>query len=326
MQSSTRPDPSATGSALRLEPEPASPGAARRWVRDAATGLGATSAAVESAVLLTSELVTNVVLHAHTPLEVEVGRAGPALRVVVRDGCPDLPHPSPGVGTSTTGRGLLLLERVATAWGTDPLDGAAGKGVWFTVPLDQAEPDDARPDDLEGWSELELDLHELEEPARADPRHELAVTLLAVPAQLWTEVRSHVEELVRELALVGVAESGGTGEPGWAGLVTSWEQLRGTYADALEEVAAALRRAHEQGRAQADLVLRLGDRTGAAVLAELAPVAAQVVQVEQQCREQALLLTPQLSAQAWEFARWLAGEVAAQLRGAAPLAWPARRG
>ena len=73
---------------LRLPPEPASAGAARRFVTNA---LSASDIDVGLVSLLVSELVSNVVLHAHTPLEVAVRTRGTHLRVTVTDESPVIP-------------------------------------------------------------------------------------------------------------------------------------------------------------------------------------------------------------------------------------------
>ena len=84
-------------------------------------------------MLLTSELVTNAVLHAATPFDVTVAMDDGGVRVTVVDGAgahaPQVQHPAP---TDTNGRGLLIVEHLATAWGTDDTD-HGGKAVWFTL-------------------------------------------------------------------------------------------------------------------------------------------------------------------------------------------------
>jgi anti-sigma regulatory factor (Ser/Thr protein kinase) len=86
------------------------------------------------ATLLTSELVTNAVLHARTDLEVEVILERDQARVVVKDHDTRLPAPWPGPTDATTGRGLRLVDAMASAWGTEPTE--AGKVVWFDLVVD----------------------------------------------------------------------------------------------------------------------------------------------------------------------------------------------
>jgi anti-sigma regulatory factor (Ser/Thr protein kinase) len=82
--------------------------------------------------LITSELVSNAVLHARTDSDLLL-RLGPAgVRVAVRDGDPTVPRPQ---GTADAacegGRGLLLVSAAAHRWGV--LRGSQDKIVWAEV-------------------------------------------------------------------------------------------------------------------------------------------------------------------------------------------------
>src|SRR5688572_9715208 len=80
----------------RLPPALASAASARHLVRDALTQAGVDCwATVDTAMLLVSEVVTNAVVHAHTPVEVHIAVRGPVVRIEARDGSttpPRLPH------------------------------------------------------------------------------------------------------------------------------------------------------------------------------------------------------------------------------------------
>ncbi|MFJ5121893.1 ATP-binding protein [Kitasatospora sp. NPDC088548] len=79
-----------------------------------------------------SELLTNANRHAGGALEVRVHWTGTGgLLVEVVDGSLVLPEVSKASQTSTTGRGLFLVEELATAWGWEPT--GAGKKVWFEI-------------------------------------------------------------------------------------------------------------------------------------------------------------------------------------------------
>ena len=91
------------------------------------------------AVLLTSELVANVVCHARTDLTVSVA-AGPPFRVEVRDGVAATQafreliarRPRPAPASAPGGRGLGLVHDLASRVGLD--DGPdGGKVVWFEL-------------------------------------------------------------------------------------------------------------------------------------------------------------------------------------------------
>lgn len=88
----------------------------------------------ETVRLLVSEVVTNAVLHARSPVEVSIGVHDTHVRVEVEDESPEAPlirYPEP---TSATGRGLQFLEQLASRWGWHGVDeGRPGKRVWFEV-------------------------------------------------------------------------------------------------------------------------------------------------------------------------------------------------
>jgi hypothetical protein len=85
----------------------------------------------EVVVLLTSELVTNGVLHARTPLLLGVTQAREQVMVTLADQVHGRPRPKPRSATRFGGRGLALIEDLAADWGT--VATASGKVVWFRV-------------------------------------------------------------------------------------------------------------------------------------------------------------------------------------------------
>ncbi|MEU3219682.1 SpoIIE family protein phosphatase [Streptomyces sp. NPDC006971] len=90
---------------------------------------------VDAAVLMVSEMTTNVLVHTDGDALLIVRATGESgerrLRVEVADGSDELPHRrSPGEMASS-GRGLVLLEMLADAWGVDPRGG--GKLIWFEL-------------------------------------------------------------------------------------------------------------------------------------------------------------------------------------------------
>ena len=120
----------ATGQHRTLMSTPASAGMARRFVEGVLVDAGLGGHAY-TATLLTSELVANAVLHTNTPIEVVVRTAGDRARVEVHDGSRQLPVRKNYSTMSGTGRGLMLVERMAARWGADPT--GTGKVVWFEV-------------------------------------------------------------------------------------------------------------------------------------------------------------------------------------------------
>ncbi len=115
--------------AYELPPDPASARIARRITRGALTGRP--QALVDTAELLVSELVANAVRHAESAPQMIIDLDDTRVRVTVADSSPDTPdvrHASP---ESEGGRGLLLVETLADAWGWSRTNG--GKRVWFTL-------------------------------------------------------------------------------------------------------------------------------------------------------------------------------------------------
>ncbi|MGW6092856.1 ATP-binding protein [Streptomyces sp. NPDC055157] len=88
--------------------------------------------------LITAELCTNAVQHGHVPgrdFRVHLTETAGVLRIEVTDTrterCPDhASRPTAPPPDSETGRGLLLVESLATRWGVTPRNGAPGKAVW----------------------------------------------------------------------------------------------------------------------------------------------------------------------------------------------------
>ncbi|MER6360364.1 ATP-binding protein [Kitasatospora sp. NPDC001527] len=93
--------------------------------------------------LCASEVIANALLHTGDRCAVTVLRRPGRLRVEVTDRCPVLPRRERGA-EETGGRGLLLVEALAVAWGWYPE--GPGKVVWFEVP----EQDEA-PCPTHGW-------------------------------------------------------------------------------------------------------------------------------------------------------------------------------
>lgn len=119
-----------TATELLLPPEPTSARGAREFVAErlAAAGYGT---AAEVATLLVSELVTNAILHARSPICVRVRPHGRRVRVEVGDDSAAMPVLRDRDVDSTTGRGTLLVDGLAAAWGVEPSE--AGKVVWFEL-------------------------------------------------------------------------------------------------------------------------------------------------------------------------------------------------
>lgn len=90
--------------------------------------------AAEVAELLITELVTNALVHTEQGAEVSACLAAARLRVEVRDYASRRPLPYvPTADDGTHGRGLLLVQALADAWGVDVVEPGRGKVVWFEL-------------------------------------------------------------------------------------------------------------------------------------------------------------------------------------------------
>jgi anti-sigma regulatory factor (Ser/Thr protein kinase) len=81
-----------------------------------------------TAALVATELVANVVRHAHTTMEFTVGLRDGRVCLTVRDGSRMLPRPQAPEAGQAGGRGLQLVRELTDAWGVLPV--SDGKVVW----------------------------------------------------------------------------------------------------------------------------------------------------------------------------------------------------
>lgn len=86
---------------------------------------------VDVVELLVTELVTNSIVHAASAPRVEVVLRPGRVRVAVHDADPTLPRQRVPDRGRPGGRGLLLVDDLATRWGADP--SGDGKVVWFEL-------------------------------------------------------------------------------------------------------------------------------------------------------------------------------------------------
>ncbi|MEU7203546.1 PAS domain S-box protein [Streptomyces sp. NPDC045470] len=101
----------------------------------------------DTALLLSSELLTNAVCHARGPLTLRVWYSARELGVEVVDGSTPRPRARVADTAEENGRGLMLVEALADAWGTRP--DAVGKTVWFTLRTAPALAAGARQRDMD---------------------------------------------------------------------------------------------------------------------------------------------------------------------------------
>ncbi len=117
-------------SSRRFRCEAKSVSAARHFVRDVLRGQPRET--VEAAELMTSELATNSIRHAHSDFELAIHCSQRDIRIEVSDsgqGQPTLRSPTTH---ERSGRGLRIVQELSDTWGTVP--STNGKTVWFTLP------------------------------------------------------------------------------------------------------------------------------------------------------------------------------------------------
>jgi phosphoserine phosphatase RsbU/P len=124
---------------VRLPNDRRTPAAARALVRSVLEDAGL-DILLNEALLLTTELSTNAVVHAGTELDIEVAADPGGLTVTVTDFASG-PVEQLAVGprndkvdigeVAERGRGLLLVDHFASRWGT--VHEGTGKGVWFRL-------------------------------------------------------------------------------------------------------------------------------------------------------------------------------------------------
>lgn len=105
--------------------------AARRFMAETLTEWDC-SDLLEKVNLLVSELVTNAVIHAASDAEIAVVLTPTALRVEVADRGGGAAIPRDAGELETSGRGMAIVDAMATSWGSEPREGG-GKVIWFEL-------------------------------------------------------------------------------------------------------------------------------------------------------------------------------------------------
>lgn len=116
---------------LKLDCAPSSARTARRFVADRCAAAHVAEQGCDTALLLTSELVTNAITHGRSDVRVSVRSAPGRLRIEVGDDNSRHPVLQPEDDGALDGRGLQMVDLLATRWGV--VDDEIGKVVWFEL-------------------------------------------------------------------------------------------------------------------------------------------------------------------------------------------------
>jgi PAS domain S-box-containing protein len=272
-----------------LAPAAESARTARRLVADVLSSVGGDEL-VDTATLLTSELVTNGIVHAHTDLQIVVEATSAWVRVEVIDGNPQLPSRREYDDSAITGRGLEMVELLADDFGVEPL-ADEGKRVWFRlgeVPGSPIAPAEPAP------------------PADTD-RRTTTVLLLAMPVTLYCAWQQHADALLRESTLVAIEDGGEQPEE---------YPLAGRALGALAEAASDVFALRDADVSSADVTLELpADSVG------WFPILRDLLGRVTLLSLAGKLLTPPSLPEIIAVRRWVCDEVARQAAGLPPTAW-----
>ena len=127
---------------LALPADHAAPGMARRYVTAVSVHAAWSRDLVDLALLVTSELVTNAVVHGRAPIELTVRAGSSTVRIEVGDGGAGAPVLVDGKPDAVRlgGRGVFLLDQLAARWGSQPRAEGPGKTVWADLEGVDADP------------------------------------------------------------------------------------------------------------------------------------------------------------------------------------------
>lgn len=196
---------------------------------------------LDDAQLVISELVTNVIIHARTEFEVRlITLPDPGVRIEVEDGCPILPVPGTLTSIAISGRGLLLVEALATRWGAEALPGA-GKMVWCEL--------GGRPCAAASGRTGTHDRPWGQPAARHD--EQVQVVLEDMPVTTFVAAKAHFEDVLREVQLILIADTAGRTGPRDRPLVDA--------ARCVDDAAQSFADGHGQLRAQVLAASARGD-------------------------------------------------------------------
>jgi anti-sigma regulatory factor (Ser/Thr protein kinase) len=280
---------------------PSSAGEARRLLRDALPD-EASEEAVDAAALALSEIVTNALVHAGTPMRLRVILAPSGVRVELTDGSVHMPLPRDYSRSAGTGRGLHMVTEVVDQWGAHHDE--AGKVVWFEV----TDPPPAEQSGATG------SVPSARRPTRPGT---LRVELTNVPLLMHAAWQEHAAGLLRELLLTRLEDEVSAIDEhaaASAALSVLFEQV--PYPSLDDDPGAIMATAVEPGVSAERVVLKLSPEAAADF-----DVLDEMLQIAVRLAEQGKLLSPPTQPEIGELRRWLCAQVREQAAGGTPDAW-----
>jgi anti-sigma regulatory factor (Ser/Thr protein kinase) len=319
--------------ALRVDAAPEAVPLARRAIGSSLACASASERELAADLkLLAGELLTNAVLHGRPPVDLRVAAGGGLLRVEVADASPVPPQRAAFGGLddkyTMTGRGLALVDALATRWGTDL--GADGKVVWAELEIPEgatfASQDHAAPAGVDAAAEEHVGG---EGPSAVggtvapDPSAGLAptspvrearyrVALGEVSTDLLLAAKAHVDNLIREftLAMTGASTGETAAVPPW--LVELIGRVATRFGEARQAIRVQALAAAAAGQRRTRLELTLPASAADAGEEYLA-----ALDKADEYARQARLLTLESPAAYGAFRRWYVTAIVAQVRAAA---------
>ena len=289
---------------LMLPPEPRSVRRARRWVGEELTDLGREDL-VDAAQLGVSELVTNAILHAATPIAVFVRGTRRHPRIEVHDS--SARPPSVAVDLTgddmllrTVGRGLGIVALYSTSWGADVSDD--GKVVWF-------EPAEEPGADVPAEGAL-FDLSGEPDPVPGGPT--TTIRLIGMPVQVFAAFRVWYAEIRRELRILALAHPDDYPVDADLSALTLRVERERRLVRGIDRLDAAI----SAGETQVDLEYQV-PLTAPATMGRVADV---LDRADEFCRVHRLLTMP-ASPPVAAMRHWYLGEFVRQGAGEPPLPW-----
>lgn len=317
----TRPDAPTGRLHVRFAADPASVPGARRFVVDGLHAWGLDDLE-DDAALCVSELAGNAALHgASTFMWIEVWRSRDVVRLSVGDDgdvpvdvvVPRADYLHEGAASvhsvdsePTTGRGLGIVGFLARAWGVEPT--REGKRIWVELGGDGAlgAPPLAPRDEAEEVAAPAPDAGPL-------PPDWALVRLAGCPVRLSLRQDEHLDELIRELQLVGSDRANATSRS----LAVELQDLLSGPAHARHMGRRIAQQADAEGRDHVDVDMAMPREFSA----EVEKLDAAVKAADVHC-EQMRLLTLASSEDLRALRAWMTHEIVQQARyGADPVPW-----